>query len=330
MSIDTSLVAARSVAPSAGQMRSRVLVEIRERGVAGATCDEVEQVLQMQHQTASARIRELVLEGRLVDSGYRRPTRSGHPAVIWVEPAADSAVRLVEAPRPALWLPRTLDDVEQSGGYQVLYVDPPWEYDQGGRGSTVKHYGTTGIEGICGLPVHRLASRDALLFMWVTWPFLRDCFRVIDAWGFEYLTCAFVWVKHHDGSGKRCVGGGFWSRANSEFCLLCRRGKNYPRRLETREARGVRQLIEEWPAEPEELLHAPRGEHSAKPPEARARIRQMLGPSPSAIELYARCTDENGKIAIGGRVDPTFDQWGNECESDVYMGVDGEEVIALL
>lgn len=325
MVMDTSVAAAASLAPSAGQLRSRVLVEVRERG--GATCDEVEQALRMQHQTASARIRELVLDGRLVDSGERRLTKSNRRAAVWVVAPEAESTGLVVAPPRVLHLPRALDEVESAGGYQIIYADPPWEYQQGGRGSTDKHYGTTGISGICRLPVRQLASRDAVLFLWVTWPFLRDCFEVVDAWGFEFKTCAFVWVKYHEGSGKRCVGGGFWTRANTEFCLLCVRGKNYPRRLETTPSRGVRQLIE---SEPEELLLAPRQEHSAKPPEARARIRQLLGHEPTAIELYARCTDDQGRIIPGGRVDPSFDQWGNQCESDVYMGVDGEEVIDLL
>lgn len=80
---ETSIIAARSVAESADQMRSRVLVAIREAG--GATCDEVEVSLGFRHQTASARIRELQLEGKVYDSGTRRKTRSGRPAVVWVE-----------------------------------------------------------------------------------------------------------------------------------------------------------------------------------------------------------------------------------------------------
>jgi N6-adenosine-specific RNA methylase IME4 len=318
MAMDTSIAAAVSVAPSAGQMRSRVLVEVRARG--GATCDEVEGALKMQHQTASARIRELVLDGRLADSGERRLTKSGRRAAVWVERAP---MEMVHRTSSGLYLPRTLDDVAADGGYPIILADPPWSYKQGGRGSADNHYVTTGIEGICRLPVAQLASRDAVLFLWVTWPFLRDCFEVVDRWGFNFKTCAFVWVKYHEGSGKRCVGGGFWTRANTEFCLLCVRGESYPRRID----KGVRQLIE---SEPEELLLAPRQGHSAKPPEARQRIRQLLGHEHAAIELFARCADDEGRVVPGGRVDPSFDQWGNECESDVYMGVDGEEVITLL
>jgi len=49
----------------------------------GITCDKLEQVLNMSHQTTSARIRDLVLVGKLVDSGRREKTRTGRPAICW-------------------------------------------------------------------------------------------------------------------------------------------------------------------------------------------------------------------------------------------------------
>jgi hypothetical protein len=49
----------------------------------GATCDEVEIALRLRHQTASARIRDLVLDGLLFDSGVRRETRSGAKARVY-------------------------------------------------------------------------------------------------------------------------------------------------------------------------------------------------------------------------------------------------------
>lgn len=77
---DTSEAAAESVRLDAGEMRARVLGYIRR---VAATCDEIEVALGMRHQTASARIRELALLGRIVDSGIRRQTRSGRFAVVW-------------------------------------------------------------------------------------------------------------------------------------------------------------------------------------------------------------------------------------------------------
>lgn len=49
----------------------------------GATDEEVEIALGLKHQTASARRRELVQAGRVVDSGSRRPTTSGRQAIVW-------------------------------------------------------------------------------------------------------------------------------------------------------------------------------------------------------------------------------------------------------
>jgi Fic family protein len=48
----------------------------------GLTCDEVEVLTGLKHQTASARIRELALLGVIQENG-KRPTRSGRNAVIW-------------------------------------------------------------------------------------------------------------------------------------------------------------------------------------------------------------------------------------------------------
>ena len=84
---DTSLIAAASVSLSTASLRLRILRRVRESVGEGMTCDEVEDVMKLRHQTASARIRELVQDNKLVDSGYRRLTRSNHPATVWMIPA---------------------------------------------------------------------------------------------------------------------------------------------------------------------------------------------------------------------------------------------------
>lgn len=90
---DTSEGAAESVAGETARLRRRVLGDVA--GCAdGATCDEVEVRLGLRHQTCSARIRELVLLGRLVDTGAKRRTRSGTPARVYrLAPAAPAAAR---------------------------------------------------------------------------------------------------------------------------------------------------------------------------------------------------------------------------------------------
>jgi hypothetical protein len=66
------------------RLRSIVRARIAAHGVQGATCDEVEALEGMLHQTASARIRELFLRSAICDSGKQRNTRSGRPAIVWV------------------------------------------------------------------------------------------------------------------------------------------------------------------------------------------------------------------------------------------------------
>jgi hypothetical protein len=75
---DTSLAAAEEIAGDAATLREKVWRHIA--GTGSKTCDEVEMDLRMRHQTASARIRELVLAGRLTNTGRRQLTRSGRLA----------------------------------------------------------------------------------------------------------------------------------------------------------------------------------------------------------------------------------------------------------
>lgn len=95
------------------------------------------------------------------------------------------------------------------GKYRVWYVDFPWIYndsgeitDGGAYGRAHKHYpGMTIAEGF-KLPVKAHATKDAVLFMWITAPMLYyssdgvapDPYRLIRAWGFEPKT-GLVWDK---------------------------------------------------------------------------------------------------------------------------------------
>jgi hypothetical protein len=79
--LDTSLAAHRSV--DTCELRRRVLEAIALGGMLGRTCDEVEMLLGMPHQTASARVHELAKRGDIVDSGRTRKTRSGRAAIVW-------------------------------------------------------------------------------------------------------------------------------------------------------------------------------------------------------------------------------------------------------
>lgn len=66
----------------------------------GLTCDEAEILLRMPHQSASARLRELVLQGHLVVTPERRRTRRGRFAHVyrtrqWFEAQMAEAMRII-------------------------------------------------------------------------------------------------------------------------------------------------------------------------------------------------------------------------------------------
>lgn len=170
--------------------------------------------------------------------------------------------------------------------YQVIYADPPWAYrvwsKKGNGRSAESHYPTMSIEEIADLPVKELADENCALFLWVTFPLLREIWKVIDAWGFTYKSVAFVWIKQNKKADSLFWGMGYWTRANAEICILATKGS--PKRYSKRVHQVIVSHIEE---------------HSKKPEEARRRIEQLMGDVPR-IELFAR------------RETPGWDVWGNE------------------
>jgi N6-adenosine-specific RNA methylase IME4 len=167
-----------------------------------------------------------------------------------------------------------------AGQFGAILADPPWPYatySVKGKGRSVEaHYNTMSIEAIAKLPVAQWALPDCVLFLWITKPNLPRAFEVIRAWGFDYKTNAFVWVKTYPKIGdalfelshRYFFGLGHWTRSNPEQCLLATRGR--PQRL----AKDV-----------PELIVAPIRQHSRKPDEIYDRIERLVaGPF---LELFA-------------------------------------------
>lgn len=85
-STDTSAEAGASMLGHLGKLAHECYSEIaatyRDGGL-GLTVDAIEQRLVRSHQSVSARVNELRDKGWVVDSGVRRPTRSGRKAIVW-------------------------------------------------------------------------------------------------------------------------------------------------------------------------------------------------------------------------------------------------------
>jgi hypothetical protein len=81
---ETSREAAESIRIGAESLALKALNYIQSQGSVGATCWDVEDHCNMRHQTASARIRGLVQQGLICNSGRTRETESGRKAIVWL------------------------------------------------------------------------------------------------------------------------------------------------------------------------------------------------------------------------------------------------------
>lgn len=199
----------------------------------------------------------------------------------------------------------SLDELPRNH-FRAILADPPWHFqcwvETGHSGSKLPGggknygssrgptYGTLKENDLTAMPIADMAARDSVLFLWTCWPVLEQSLRLIKSWGFKYKTCGFCWIKANtsqidmfrDDATPR-MGLGYWTRANSEVCLLATRGK--PKRLSP----NVRQGIIE-----------PLREHSRKPDGVHDRIERLV--SGPYLELFAR------------QQRPNWTCWGNEVD----------------
>ena len=175
--------------------------------------------------------------------------------------------------------------------YNIIYADPPWNfktYSEKGKQkkSAECHYRCMNIDNIYDLPINQIAADNCILFLWVTFPLLKEGLETIEKWGFTYKTIGFNWIKQNKKSDSLFWGLGYWTRANSEICLLATKGK--PKRI----SKSVHSVI----------ISKIR-EHSRKPDETRNKIVELCGDIPR-IELFAR-------QSVDG-----WDCWGLEAPND--------------
>jgi len=180
--------------------------------------------------------------------------------------------------------------------FEIIYADPPWWYADRIDGANRKfgygasgHYPLMKDEEILALPVADIAADNAALFLWATCPRLDLAIEVVKAWGFDYKTVGFAWMKYHE-NGNLFGGPGNYTMSNVELCLLGIRGSM--KQID----KGVLQAILE-----------PRREHSRKPDCTRERINRLFGDR-SRIELFARGNTDGWEV------------WGNEAQAEARQG----------
>lgn len=203
-----------------------------------------------------------------------------------------------------------IPDLVSAGPYDIVYADPPWMYtgspdkDQ----AAGKHYELLSDEALRALPVKGLFKRDTVVFLWVTSPRLDAGIDLLRAWGLHYRGIAFNWVKTTK-DGRIIYGQGVRPsivKSTTELVLAASPTRSGRPRPVADESVGQVVYAEGGLVEPlpeTEAVLAPRGRHSEKPAEVRARIERLY-PTATKLEMFARVAS------------PGWHRWGNEAPDE--------------
>lgn len=184
--------------------------------------------------------------------------------------------------------------------YRTIVADPPWAYrtkdgiTTNGRGANkptaAQQYPTMSVDEVAAMPVREQVDDNAHLYLWVTNPLMFDAFRVVEAWGFRYVT-TLTWLK----TGP--LGMGFYFRGETEHVLFGVRGAA-PIPADRRERN--------W-------ISCPKTGHSRKPDRFYEIVERVS--SEPRLELFAR------RRRYG------WDVWGDQAPteqaSQATLGIEG-------
>lgn len=199
--------------------------------------------------------------------------------------------------------------------FDHILLDPAWAYNNrlSGQGRTKFGSGASGkyrtekTSDMAAFQVGALAAPTGCnMHMWVVGPFLPDALELLRAYGFQYTTIEFVWVKISRAWAKMPTaklmqrlyalglmafltqlivrGPGHYTASNAELVLLGTKGPILPE-------------VPLWP----QVIFAPRLEHSAKPPHVHEYIERAY-PGSRCIELFARA-QRPGWTCLGNEID---------------------------
>tara|TARA_R100001015_G_C4620740_1_gene177762 strand:+ start:50 stop:1186 length:1137 start_codon:yes stop_codon:yes gene_type:complete len=115
---------------------------------------------------------------------------------------------------------------ELRGLFDVVSVDPPWNYE--GKTDKVTSFDSIGRRS--ANPYPEMSTDDikkiklplmdnAVVLLWTTHKFLPDAFEILKQWNLDYKA-TLVWNKEK-------MGMGAWFRMQCEFCLVAIKGKPY-------------------------------------------------------------------------------------------------------
>lgn len=158
---------------------------------------------------------------------------------------------------------------------QLIYADLPYgfgskHYQDGGRDFKKISYVTMTQNEMESIKVKDVIADDAVCFIWTPQSRIPDCIKVMEAWGFTYVTVAFYWQKKYE-SGEIAYNYAPTTLNSMELCLYGTRGKV----SQYKQCNNIRDFCD-----------AVRTIHSRKPDEIRNRIDKLFGQL-NKVEFFA-------------------------------------------
>ncbi len=178
------------------------------------------------------------------------------------------------------------------GGFKTILADPPWRFTNRTGKVAPEHrrldrYSTLDLDAIRNLPVANVAAANAHLYLWVPNALLPDGLKVMEAWGFRYVS-NIIWAKRRKDGGPDGRGVGFYFRNVTEMLLFGVRGS-------MRTLQPARSQVN--------MIETRKREHSRKPDE-QFRLIESCSPGPY-LELFAR------------HPAPGWVAWGDEADAEI-------------
>ena len=114
------------------------------------------------------------------------------------------------------------------GGFKTLLADPPWRFTNRTGKVAPEHrrlsrYTTMDVDAISKVPITDIAATPSHLYLWVPNALLPEGIRVMQAWGYRYVS-NIVWAKRRKDGGPDGRGVGFYFRNVTEILLFGVRG----------------------------------------------------------------------------------------------------------
>ena len=212
----------------------------------GKTTEELGAMAGVSHSTYEHAAAVLDNAPETIIKAVRTGDMSINKAYQYVKRAEKEAQREEARQRNTEKIKTISSPLEAQGLFQTIVIDPAWDYSEEGDndafGRIKPSYQTMPMKEIEALPIARISDENCHLYIWVTNRTLQKAFRLVEMWGFRYITC-LTWIKPHFGVGN-------YYRSQTEHVLFGVKGQQPLKRHD----------VGTW-------FEAPCGQHSEKPDE---------------------------------------------------------------